>query len=182
MTACQIRSKVKTHCSCMGCETLNSSCTLWKPHLMQRTQPALPSTTLETDTGHRLRTGKLHQPRQQSAPFLKGREGRMHILQLANADDALGPWGILKTQQHPLWDWFIQSGMCFLWGKRASRTGLTSAVAEHARLVGCGSAPRKRNFIRKTPRLDREIVSNWEFTATSGKLFHTVQKPWYLHS
>lgn len=72
MTACQICSKVKTHCSCMGCETLNSSCTLWKPHLMQRTQPALPSTTL--DTGHRLRTGKLHQPRQQSAPFLKGRK------------------------------------------------------------------------------------------------------------
>lgn len=203
MTACQICCKVKPHCSCIGSETPSSSCTLEKApfHAMhtacslQHSFPTQPEKqTLDIGWGPANYTG-WGSSLLLTAPFLKGREGMMNILQLPKADDdALGPQGLLKRQQQqPLPDLFIQPGTSFLcspklsWGKRAVLchlgTGCIVALAEHASLVLCGSAPHnKRNFTRKTPSLDGETVSNQEFTATPGKLFHTVEKTWCLPS
>lgn len=86
-------------------------------------QALLPSTALETDPGHRPRTGKLHQPRQDTAsnhPFLNTREGLMCILQAANTDDTLGPQGVSTRQQQALPDQFIQPGTFLLCNPKLS--------------------------------------------------------------
>lgn len=117
MTACQIRCRVKPHCSCNSSETLNSSCTPSQHNLRHR------CSAQAEDRQTTLAEASLHSS---PSPFLKGR-GVIHILQPTNADDALGPWGILKRQQQPLPDRFSQPGTCLLcspklsWGKRASR-------------------------------------------------------------
>ena len=151
------------------------ACSLLSPAL-------LPSTTLDTDTGHKVRTGKLRRGSSLLliAPFLQGREGMMCILQLTNADDALSPQDILSSSHCQSNLSSLAPAFCVVPSCPGENdnlgTGWTVALAEHSWLVSCGSTPHKRNFIRKPPSLDGEIVSNWKFIATPGKLFQTVEK------
>lgn len=142
MRAHQICFKVKSHCSCMGSEPCHIP-TLWeKPHFMQCMEPALSNTPSQYNLKNGLwaqgvdrqtAPAKVGHCFQQPTPQHKRRTG-VHPASSQHRES----W---QDSSRHFQSNFFSLALAFCVIPNFPGTSWNATLAEHARLVGCGSAP-----------------------------------------